>query len=68
MVSVREGHGIFAYDSNFKFLGYYPSIRKAKLGLDVSLTVQKGMLFGVNYPNVSNMIWSHTPLPYNIMS
>lgn len=71
MVSAREGHAIFAYDRDFKFLGQFSSIRKAKLALGVSshtVTVQKGMRNGVNSPNVSDMIWSHTPLPYNIMS
>jgi len=66
-VSAREGHAIFAYDQQYKFLGHYASINKAKLALGVTLhtvTIQKRMRESVNRTNVSNMIWSHTPLPY----
>jgi group I intron endonuclease len=71
MVSIREGHTIFVYSENFKYLGWYPSINKRKLALNVTLhtvTIQRYIRKGVNSPNVINMIWSHTPLPYNAMS
>lgn len=71
MVSMREGHNVFIYSADYKYLGWYPSMNKAKLALNVDLhtvTIQRHMRKGVNKPNVLNMIWSHTPLPYNIMS
>ncbi|RYE27640.1 MAG: hypothetical protein EOP45_00360 [Sphingobacteriaceae bacterium] len=71
MVSAREGHGVFVYSDDLKFLGYYPSINKAKQALNVKLhtvTIQKRMRQQVNRTNVLNMIWSHTPLPYKTMS
>lgn len=68
-ISARFGHGIFVYDQNFKFLGYYPSINKAKAAYNVELhtvTIQRRIKkLGVNNINILNMIWSYTPLPYS---
>jgi group I intron endonuclease len=67
--SLRNGHPIFAYNDNLQFLGYFTSITRAKAALGITLhtvTIQKRMRKGVNSPNVNNMIWSHTPLPYEM--
>lgn len=69
-ISARFGQGIYVYDHNFKFLGYYPSFVKAKAAYDVKLhtvTIQRRIIkLGVNNVNVQDMIWSYTPLPFVI--
>lgn len=67
-ISRRFGHSIFVYDQNYKFIGYYPSINRAKKAYNLKLhtvTIQRRIKkFGVNNLNIENMIWSYTPLPY----
>lgn len=69
-ISEKFGHSVFAYSREGKFLGYFPSINKAKRQLNVKLhtvTIQRHMKkLGVNNPQ--DMIWSHTLLPYNKQS